>query len=179
MNPQALVLGTVLVAGLFAISSPQGKKVKRAPGQTDLEGAAMPKDDIPGPVRTSVKRGMQWLLRAQNRDGSWGDNSGSRGDISNTCIATLALCAAGHTTTRGRYAPQLRRGVEYVMRRLRGFGHGRNRLDSATLIQNKLGPNIDVYYAALLAGLLIGFALFADVAIGSPAPEEGDRPARG
>src|SRR5262249_39599260 len=61
--------------------------------------AQAPKDDSdPGRIdpvsreaRESSERALEWLLRAQNHDGSFGDNPGSPGEIGNTCIAALAL----------------------------------------------------------------------------------------
>lgn len=141
-------------------SLPQGER--QSPARSPLarfDRNAMPQDDIPAPVRASARRGMQWLLGAQNRDGSWGDNAGSRGDLSNTCIATLALAAAGNTLTRGMYSTQMRRGVDYVVRRLRGFGGEGAALDSATLIQGKLGPNIDVYLSTVLFSQVLGMLI--------------------
>ena len=71
-----------------------------------------PRDDlVPKVVRASSERGVKYLLRAQNRDGSWGDDHGSPGDLGNTAIAVLALVGHGSTPTRGKHAYALRRNL--------------------------------------------------------------------
>lgn len=120
-----------------------------------------PTDPIPEKVRLSVNRGVQYLLRAQNRDGSWGDDIGYPGDMSETTIAIMALMNDGSTLRRGKYHRQIRRGVDWGLMRIK---NGLNFGDAAyqphhSLVQRKLGPNIDLYHAALLLTLVIPLEL--------------------
>ncbi|MHC4605318.1 MAG: hypothetical protein ACYTAF_00085 [Planctomycetota bacterium] len=101
--------------------------------------------------RDAIDRGLDWLLRAQNKDGSWGLDKGTRGDISCTGLAALALMAAG-TTERNGPSPSrvraLRKATEYIMgkaRRMRGdIVRG-----ETTLIQRKLGRKIHNFFATV------------------------------
>ncbi|MHC4813276.1 MAG: prenyltransferase/squalene oxidase repeat-containing protein [Planctomycetota bacterium] len=125
-------------------------------------GSTMPPPDpIPAPVKKSVNRGVAWLLAAQNRDGSWGNDRGHPGDVSNTAMAIIALMNTGSTINRGKYHLQIRRAVDWSLKRIKNglsFG-GASYQPHHTLIQRKLGPNIDVYYAALLLGQLLPLEL--------------------
>jgi hypothetical protein len=122
-----------------------------------MGSSTVPVDPIPPKVRLSVNRGVQFLLRAQNRNGSWGDDIGYPGDISDTAVAIMALMNDGSTMRRGRYNRQIRRAVDWSLLKIkRGLNFG----DAAyqphhSLIQRKLGPNIDLYSAALLLTLII------------------------
>lgn len=101
---------------------------------------------------TSVSRGLRWILRAQNRDGSWGLDARSPGDVSCTVVAALALMAGGNTE-RGGPDPEsvvaIRKAVEYVLgrvRRVRGdFSRGEE-----TLVQRKLGTQVHSFFATVL-----------------------------
>jgi prenyltransferase beta subunit len=106
-------------------------------------------DPVSELARLSAEKGVQWLLGAQNRDGSWGDNPGSPGEVGNTSIACLALLAHGSTATRGLYCMQVRRGLDWLAKRTRNYSGG-NELDSMTLLHRKLGNNADLYLVALL-----------------------------
>lgn len=115
-----------------------------------------PGDIVSVPARQSSEHALRWLLAAQNTDGSWGDNAGSRGEIGNTSIALLALIAHGSTPTRGPHYRAVRRGLDWVRRRTRGYGNDAVVLDRQTLLQAKLGPNADLYLVTLLYSQVIG-----------------------
>lgn len=113
-------------------------------------------DPVSSKARESVDKAVQWLLSAQNRDGSWGDNPGSQGEVGNTCIATLALMSTGSSATRGKHWRPIRRAVEWLQNRTRGYGESSAHLDSYTLLQRKLGQNIDLYLLTLLHSQVAG-----------------------
>lgn len=113
-------------------------------------------DPLPPAARASVERALSWLVRAQNRDGSWGDDDGLQGEIGNTCIATLTLLGTGSTPTRGRYHREIRRALRWLDGRARGWGSSSDDLDRGTLLQRKLGDNIDLYLLTLLGSQLLG-----------------------
>ncbi|HLQ36570.1 MAG TPA: hypothetical protein VK348_02125, partial [Planctomycetota bacterium] len=117
--------------------------------------AAPPRDPVSQKARDSAERAIRWLLDAQNRDGSWGDNAGSRGEVGNTCIAALALLGHGSTPTRGPHWHELRRGLDWLRVRTNSYGEGRT-LDEATLLQRKLGDNADLYLVTLLYSEVVG-----------------------
>ena len=130
-------------------------------GLVGLAGTPPPPDPIPVKVKNSANRGLAYLIRAQNRDGSWGNERGHPGDMSNTAIAVIALMNTGSTLSRGKHCKQIRRAVDWSLRRIKNgldFG-GRSYQPHHTIIQRKLGPNIDIYYAALLLSQIIPLEL--------------------
>ena len=126
-----------------------------------LGSTVPPQDPIPPKVKKSVERGLRYLLTAQNRDGSWGDDIGYPGDISETTIALVALMYTGSTLRRGKYFRQIRRGVDWALLRIKnGLNYGDPQWQPHhSLIQRKLGPNIDIYYAAFLLTQIIPLEL--------------------
>ena len=68
-----------------------------------------------------VNRGLQWLAAHQTRLGSWSANS-ERYPTSMTALAGIALLCEGSTTTQGKYAPNVRRAVDYLVSRSRKNG---------------------------------------------------------
>ena len=121
-----------------------------------LSSQAGVQDPVSPKAKESVDKAVRWLLGAQNRDGSWGDNPGSQGEVGNTCIATLALMSTGSSATRGVHWRPIRRALEWLQGRVRGYGASSAHLDSHTLIQRKLGQNIDLYLVTLLHSQVAG-----------------------
>lgn len=65
--------------------------------------------DRPGTqTRSMVKRGAQWLVRAQNPDGGWGGAGGAPSSLEETGVAAVSL-------VRGGYGEAVRRGVDWII----------------------------------------------------------------
>jgi hypothetical protein len=111
--------------------------------------AAPVADPVSELARLTAEKAVVWLLAAQNRDGSWGDNPGSPGEVGNTAIACLALLAHGSTPSRGVHCMPVRRGFDWLAKRTRNYAGG-GELDRMTLLHRKLGNNADLYLVALL-----------------------------
>ena len=141
----ATILTAILLLGLFSAAEP-------APAYT-------PNDEIPSATRKSIDKGFRYLLAAQNTDGSWGDNKGEAGDLSNTAIGALALMARGDTLTSGESCQELRRAVSWSFDKVRKSGGRIGSNASHTLLHRKLGPNIDVYLTAILYSQVLGLEL--------------------
>jgi hypothetical protein len=76
--------------------------------------------------------------------------------VGNTCIATLALLGTGSTATRGKHWRQIRRALQWLRKRTLGYGSSSSNLDRHTLLQRKLGQNIDLYLLTLLHSQVVG-----------------------
>lgn len=135
----AIVVAAVLVASAAA-PTPHGS----------------PRDPVTPLARSTAEEGLQWLLRVQNPDGSWGRDRGMRGEIGNTAVVALALMSNGSTPSRGRHWRPLRRALDWLRPRTRHYGEHRQ-LDSGTLLQRKLGPHAPLYLCALLYAQVLGF----------------------
>ena len=68
-------------------------------------------------TQQAIDRGLEFLARSQSREGSW-RSQGDMGQfpVAMTALATLALLADGNTMTEGKYAPQVSRAVNLLLR---------------------------------------------------------------
>jgi hypothetical protein len=99
--------------------------------------------------RDSVERGLQWLARAQNADGSFG-----RGRLSTNAgivsLCALAFMADGNLPGRGRYGAVVERALEYVLKHSTESG-----------LVTTDGSNVPMYghgFAALFLGEIYGMS---------------------
>ncbi|MBI3271809.1 MAG: terpene cyclase/mutase family protein [Planctomycetes bacterium] len=115
----ALGLG-VLVSGGFAVLADDG-----------VDGRVGPSEES----KAAVERGLAYLARVQNRDGSWScpvgyklneDYVGGKEQphVGVTALACIALLAQGNTPDRGRYGENVARGLDYLLACSRGRGDG-------------------------------------------------------
>lgn len=72
-------------------------------------------------VERVVSRGLEWLVQQQSRQGRWTANNG-RYPTAITGMCGIALLCEGSTTTQGRYAPNICRAVDYLVRKSRTNG---------------------------------------------------------
>jgi hypothetical protein len=61
-----------------------------------------------------ITRALDFLAREQRRQGYWEANQGQY-RVAMTALAGMALLAEGSTTTRGKYADNIRRAVDYLL----------------------------------------------------------------
>jgi hypothetical protein len=72
-------------------------------------------------VQKAIEQGLEWTANTQSRQGRWTANDG-RYPTAMTALAGTALLAEGSTTTQGKYAPNIRRAVDYLIDRSRTNG---------------------------------------------------------
>src|SRR5215216_3752377 len=78
-------------------------------------------DEIPKEYRETIKKGLDYLQKAQAKDGRWeGSNGGYT--ISMTALAGMAFLCEGSTLREGKYRDNLRRAVKYLMDRTQTNG---------------------------------------------------------
>lgn len=65
-------------------------------------------------IKRDVVRGLDFLAREQRRQGYWEANGGQY-RVAMTALAGNAMLCEGSTTTRGKYAPNIRRAVDYLL----------------------------------------------------------------
>ena len=66
--------------------------------------------------RRTVERGLRWLASKQSRIGHWTARDGQY-PTAMTAMAGMAFLCEGSTTTQGKYAPQIRRAVDFLVSR--------------------------------------------------------------
>jgi len=81
-------------------------------------------------TEAAVLRGLNWLKRNQdNKNGSWSlkgpykDGVRDENRESATAMALLAFQGAGHTTVRGEFQMEVRRGTRFLLKRLQDDGN--------------------------------------------------------
>jgi hypothetical protein len=106
MVKKTLLVLLVLVAGL----APARAAGRRPKGITqDMERA--------------IERGLEYLVRTQNGDGSWNNMGGwGRYPTAMTALAGTALLGSGSTATRGPRAPAIRKAADFTLRVARPSG---------------------------------------------------------
>lgn len=92
-----------------------------AAGLALVVGSAHPAPAADPDVDRAIERGLDWVASTQSRLGHWTANEG-RYPTAMTALAGMALLAEGSTTTQGKYAPNIRRAVEYLVSRSRDNG---------------------------------------------------------
>jgi hypothetical protein len=68
-----------------------------------------------------IGRGLEWLAANQSKLGHW-SASGDQYPTAMTGMAGIALLCEGSTTMQGKYAPNIRRAVDYLVARSRPNG---------------------------------------------------------
>lgn len=85
-------------------------------------GNRRPKGITPD-LERSIERGLEYLVRTQNPEGSWNNMGGwGRYPTAMTALAGTALLASGSTATRGPHAPAIRKAADFLLRVARPNG---------------------------------------------------------
>src|ERR1700710_1923019 len=85
-------------------------------GSTWAADEVLPKHVTPEALK-AVRAGLDYLARTQSEDGAWREGEGGAAyPVAISSLACTAMLAHGDTPTRGRYAPQLERGTEYLVK---------------------------------------------------------------
>ncbi len=98
-----------------------GSAVGAAGGQTsqpagDSPASPAPRSKNPSPrVQEAVARGLAWLARQQNEDGSFGSGSQYGRHVGITALACLAFVSDGNVPGRGRYATVVEKGLAFTL----------------------------------------------------------------
>ena len=92
----------------FALPAVAAAALFAAPAEGETYAAPDPA------VESAVRRGLDYLARTQSQQGYWAASQGEY-RAAMTALAGTALLAEGSTTTRGRYAPNVRRAVDYLL----------------------------------------------------------------
>ncbi|MDR3108425.1 MAG: terpene cyclase/mutase family protein [Planctomycetaceae bacterium] len=72
-------------------------------------------------VSRTIERGLDWLASKQSSRGGWTAN-GEAYPSAMTGMAGIALLMEGSTTTQGKYAPQVRKAVDFLLAKARPNG---------------------------------------------------------
>jgi hypothetical protein len=135
-------------------------KVGDTIAKTDF--AVKPKD-----LSDQVKKGLEYLVKAQQDDGGWNQGGGWRtggagrvegakvedpSDIGNTCFALLALLRAGSTATEGPYKENVKKGLAFIILKVEKADKDSLYVTDVrnTQLQSKIGPYVDTFLVNLV-----------------------------
>lgn len=72
-------------------------------------------EPIPTEVASAVDRGLAWLSKNQEANGSWTASGGQSRSAAVTGLVGMAFMARGHVPGQGPYGEQLNRAVDYIL----------------------------------------------------------------
>ena len=111
-------------------------------------------------VQASLKKGLDWIGKAQAGDGGWGagshyaqnvrDPHAVTSDPATTSLVTMSLLRNENTPMSGKYAENLKRGIEFLLKAVESCPANRTVITTLTNTQpqTKLGQNVDVILTA-------------------------------
>jgi hypothetical protein len=91
------------IAALFLTQLAGGQDLER---RTD--------DAIPAQVESMYLRGLQYLAKNQNAEGSWTDSTGNEPGVVGLCV--IAFLAHGDDPNVGPNAANIRKGIEFILK---------------------------------------------------------------
>src|SRR5437763_221678 len=72
--------------------------------------------EVPEKYKPAIKKGLDWLVKQQKPDGSW-TTAQNQYPVSMTALAGLALLMQGSTTGEGKYADNLKRASDWLIKK--------------------------------------------------------------
>jgi len=138
--------------------STQGCVFRTTMGEESSEGHSIYK--TPENVEKSVKKGLTFLMQAQQNNGGWGAGLHSRQDVvdphavstdpATTSMALMAILRSGNTFEKGDYKNQALKALNYLLECVEKSSPNDYNIttQTGTQIQSKLGQNIDVSLTA-------------------------------
>ncbi len=122
------LIPVVCLAAVVLLLAPRAGRADDRAGRTSL---------IDEPTRVAIERGLRYLIRIQNDDGSWSCDAGKKVNdgyevfaggesvhhVGATALAVLAFLAAGHVPGRGPYGEPLDRAVAFLVSRVSPEGY--------------------------------------------------------
>ena len=127
---------------------------------TTQEGKLISTFKTPEKVDVSVKRGLEWMGKAQGNDGGWGagshynqnvrDPHAVQSDPASTALVAMSLLRTDNTLAKGDYAKNLKRATDFLLKTVEECPDNQQYLTTLTNTQPqiKLGKNIDVILTA-------------------------------
>ncbi|MHC4811905.1 MAG: prenyltransferase/squalene oxidase repeat-containing protein, partial [Planctomycetota bacterium] len=67
-------------------------------------------------IDAAIKRGLDYLVRTQNNDGSWRASGYGAYPTAMTALAGMALLGSGSTPTRGRHWQAVRKATNFLIK---------------------------------------------------------------
>jgi hypothetical protein len=82
---------------------------------------ALRAEEIPEKYRPVIEKGLEWVAKQQNNDGHWDANNGQY-PTTMTALGGMALLMEGSTLRDGKYSNNLRKAVDWLVKRTQTSG---------------------------------------------------------
>ena len=127
---------------------------------TTLGGRWISTFKTPEKVESSIKKGLDWINKAQANDGGWGAGTHTRQDImdphavssdpATTSLVAMSLLRTDNTLGKGNFSNNLKRATEFLLKTVENCPANQPYITTLTNTQpqTKLGRNIDVILTA-------------------------------
>jgi hypothetical protein len=76
---------------------------------------------VPAKYRPAVKKGLEWMVKQQHRDGHW-DAQGGQYPITMTALGGMCLLCEGSTVREGKYSRNIRLARDWLMSKSQANG---------------------------------------------------------
>ena len=105
----------MLMAGLAGSARPAGAGEPARPSEPDRSSEPVAGEEITPQVVTAVSRGLEYLAKSQDRDGSFG-GQGQGANAAVTSICGIAFLAQGNVPGRGKYAKNVEKCLDWMLK---------------------------------------------------------------
>ncbi|MCC7290917.1 MAG: terpene cyclase/mutase family protein [Phycisphaerales bacterium] len=99
----------------LAVQSALLALAQEPPAARPALGASAAAGEFTPQSRAAIDKGLKWLADNQAQDGSFGSLSHYGPHVAITGLSGMAFILDGNTPTRGRYAPQVRRCLDFIL----------------------------------------------------------------
>jgi hypothetical protein len=120
-------------------------------GGVALLAPALRADEIPAEYRPAIKKGLEWLAKAQHRDGHWEGVNGQYA-VSMTALGGMAFLCEGSTIREGKYRDNIKRAANWLMERVQPNGLIGNPTSQAEGGRYMYGHGFGVLFLACVVG---------------------------
>jgi hypothetical protein len=107
-------------------------------------------------TQKAINEGLDYLVKNQHDDGSWGTGH-HRGNVAITSLAALALMSGGHQPGRGKYGKNVTRALDFILKQEQQFPRGYI-YNKEGLLHGLHGPMYGHGFATLFLGEVYGMA---------------------
>jgi hypothetical protein len=93
-------------------------------------------EDIPEKYRGTIEKGLEWVAKQQYADGHW-DANNNQNPTTMTSLGGMSLLMEGSTLRDGKYSTNLRKAVDWLVRRAQPnglIGNPNNQIEAARYI---------------------------------------------
>jgi hypothetical protein len=103
-----------------------------------------------------VEKGVEFLKKTMNRDGSCGVDIGQPADIGCSSMVGLALLSLGNTPVEGKHSREIRQIVSYLLRTVETMPSDDITSQVQTQLQNKIGRHAHTFFATTFLCEVLG-----------------------